>query len=35
MLASSSPYAAERIRMADGMKCDACSAAAHKMGYDN
>ena len=35
MLASGSPYALERIRRADGMKCAACSAVVHKMGYDN
>ena len=33
MSALGSPYAAERIQRANGMKCVARSAAAHKIGY--
>ena len=35
MSASSSPHAAARIHIADGMECAARSAVAHKMGYEN
>ena len=35
MSTSGSPYDAERIRRADGMKCVARFAVAHKMGYNN
>ena len=35
VLALGSPYAAAWIRRAGDMKCAACSAAAHKIGYEN
>ena len=35
MSALGSPYASAWIHRADDMECAACSAAAHKMGYEN